>query len=144
MSQRDDLLLDSGLSHSEAGISAAQVYLAVSGQEIDITHPAWEAVAAHAATMYAGADEQEVAVTVPDFAAMLRRAFARASDVEGEIPDYKDLPLRNRIAWETVGRHLANVLGMDQEEIRRLDYHQERIVAHALLRLGGSITLRSP
>lgn len=136
MSRLTEDLLDSGISLAAAGESAAKVFAQVSGIEADDAYAeAWEKVASVAAGMYGGPEETEVQLGVAEFAGMLRRAFARATGYEAEIPPMAELPVEHRLAWEGVARHLANVCGMDPEDVRRIEIHEGRIVAMMRQRL---------
>lgn len=141
MSRLTDDLLDSGVSLAAAGESAAKVFAQISEIEADDVYAeAWEKVASVAAGMYGGPDETEVQLGVAEFAGMLRRAFARATGYETEIPPIADLPVQHRLAWEGVARHLANVCGMEVEDVRRIETHEGRIVAMMRHRLGLTTT----
>ena len=126
-----DPLEDTGLSHEDVATTAAIVYAGIAMVELDVEDPGWAAVYRAAAGMfghYESESEDEVTIPLVQLASQIRRAFARAHDAEGMIPEWAELEPRFRLAWEGVTRHLSNVFGMDNTEARRLGQHEQRMI----------------
>lgn len=136
MTRTPDALLDSGLSTDEVAASIAKAFGLVVGQEIDTENPGWVRAAHVGLAMFdGGEDADDVVLSARDFAAMLRKNFARATDDDGEVPAFDTLDRKVRVAWECVARHLANVANFDAQEAKRLEFHEATIADMGLRRL---------
>jgi hypothetical protein len=76
----------------------------------------WESVARKAINMMSvdGDNEAtELAISAKQTAEILHFQFSITGRPEHEIPAFAELPLKSRLAWEAVGRHLFNCLTSD-------------------------------
>lgn len=139
MSRRNagpDPLEGIGLAMEDVAITAATVYAGIAVADLDVEDPGWAAVSRVAAGMFGHDDSEDegrpddTTTTIPlvQLASQIRRAFARAHNAEGEIPEWEELAPRFRLGWEGVTRHLSNVFNMDETEARRLGQHEQRMI----------------
>jgi hypothetical protein len=131
--QTVDPLEDTGLEWADVATTAAIVYSRLAGVEVEPDDAGWMAVARHAAGMFGyddGADVGEAQLPVSQLASQLRRAYARTRSAEDDIPEWKELGEKFRLAWEGVTRHMGNVFAMDKAEAGRLGEHENRMIAH--------------
>lgn len=90
----------------------------------------WLAVARQASVMFGDQDGEDVSLTFTALGDMLRRAFARAGDEDGdsvECPPFEELPRRIQTAWRAVARHLANVYSLEEKNAADLQKHEATI-----------------
>jgi hypothetical protein len=131
----DDLVLaEIGLDHLDVGASAMRVFARACGAAAEDGElpDGWVAVSKCAEAMFGGTDDGELSLSFPQFAALLRRGFARAEAAADDLPDFDALAPRARRAWVAVARHLANVFSFEPDDVRKLPEHEDRIVAWAL------------
>lgn len=141
MARRNDPLAEvvedlegDGLSLDIVAASVRRVFsLVTTGKEPeeivdeDDMPPGWKKVAERAGAMYAESGEEDVSLSVPQFADMLRVAFARAENEEFDGPSFDELPAQVRAGWMYAARHAANLFNMDSAEARRLGQHEDRM-----------------
>lgn len=123
-------LEEDGLSLEIVAASLRRVFtLVATGKEPEEEEPGpgWDAVALRAGVMFKDSEESDLSLTVPQFAGMLRLAFARTMDPDFEGEPFEALSPATRVAWETAARHAANLFSMDQQEARRVGQHEDRI-----------------
>jgi hypothetical protein len=120
-----------GLSYKDLAQTACSVFTAAIGhptyvlQEADL--PPWEAVASKTASIIdlPDSEQAEVTLSAKALAKALYNQFALERD---KNPDWDNEP--NKIAWEAVGRHLANLID-STEQSPDIEVLEQRIVAWA-------------
>lgn len=127
----EDIKIENGVTGQKLATSLMRVYC-ICQRDMNATrfdsellddlmlNDGWRHIAVIVAGLYAASDAANVVQTVKELGDMMRRGFYRGLNGEEPDSDFDSLPVRERLAWESVARHATWMVQGDEEDLSRL------------------------
>lgn len=122
-----------GLSYFDLAMTAFNVFAGATGSGkkdlADADRAPWESVAGKAASIIDLPESEQATLEIS--AKQLAKALYIQYTIDCDrIPNWEDVPAKDKVAWEAVGRHLANLIDSDGQGMDFLEL-EEKIIEWA-------------
>lgn len=112
------VVLENKVTPEQLAASAARLYARVltgSEQPDVLPNAGWRQVALVACELYLATEEKAEDYTVKDLAGIFLKNYRRATDADDQDTPLDQLKALERVAWETIARHLVFCCQLDEE-----------------------------